>query len=244
MKKKIWLYLILPVLYAIPFVAFFLFIWKGDINGQFYDETTSNNVTVVIDTTEVNAPVVTSERFLGFDTVRLERADKRANYGENAIITDMGGKRVSQKSELKSELKSEPERRKTVFGDAEERITSDTASYRQVSSPMNHFGDTNNMVYEDHFEDMSGMVTDSMEVLLPRVQRRYEDSTCTVWVSGHDPKVDSVWVYNRRVYYPVGREKKAKPPNVVVSVGPYVGFGNRGFNYGLAVTVGVPIWSW
>lgn len=229
MKKSILLYVALAVLYAVPFVAFFLFIGKGDTNGQFYDETTSKNATVVIDTTDVNAPTATSELFLGVDTIRLERAD---NYG------------IKEKNEKRNETIKLPASNETVFKSDKEQFTSDTASYGQVISPMSHIADTNNMVSEYHFEDMGGMVTDSMEVLLPRVQRRYEDSTCTVWVSGHDPKVDSVWVYNRRVYYPVEREKKAKPPNVVVSVGPYVGFGNKGFSYGLAVTVGVPIWSW
>lgn len=222
MKKKIGLYLILAVLYAIPFIAFFLFIWKGDINGQFYDETTSNNVTVVIDTAAVNAPTATSERFLGFDTIRLERADKRADSYD---IKEKGEpKRVSQKGEPESEPESE-----CGAGNDAWVSGSDTVAAYGDGVGVAAYGE--------------GMVTDSVEVLLPRVQRRYEDSVCTVWVSGHDPKVDSVWVYNKVVYYPVAREKEAKPPNVVISVGPYVGVGNRGFSYGIAVTVGVPIWS-
>ena len=86
-----------------------------------------------------------------------------------------------------------------------------------------------------------------VEVLLPRVQRKYEDSTYTVWVSGYDPIVDSVLVYNKKVYYPIVEEREAKPPPVVVAIGPYMGYGNKGFNYGLAITVAVPInikWPW
>lgn len=213
MKKSILLYVALAVLYAVPFMAFFLFIGKGDTNGRFYDETTFNNATVVIDTTDVNAPTATSELFLGVDTIRLERAD---NYG------------IKEKNEKRNETIKLPASNETVFKSDKEQFTSDTASYGQVTSPMSHIADTSDMV----------------EVLLPRVQRKYEDSTCTVWVSGHNPTVDSVWVYNKKVYYPVVREKEPKPPRVVVSIGPYVGFGNKGANYGVAISVGIPIWSW
>ena len=94
------------------------------------------------------------------------------------------------------------------------------------------------------FAEASKMLPDSVEVVAPRVQRRYDDSTCTVWVSGYDPQVDSVWTYHKAIYYPVVKEREAKPPKVVVSIGPYAGFGNKGANYGVAISVGIPIWSW
>lgn len=92
-----------------------------------------------------------------------------------------------------------------------------------------------------------GQVSDSVPVLVPITQRVYKDSTCTVWVSGYNPTVDSVHVYRSVAYYPVVSDKEYDPPNIVVSIGPYMGFGNKGFNYGIALTVGVPIelkWPW
>lgn len=86
-------------------------------------------------------------------------------------------------------------------------------------------------------------IADSVEVVAPRVQRRYDDSTCTVWVSGYDPRVDSVWTYRKTVYLPVIEVREPKPPRVVVSIGPYAGFGNKGASYGVAISVGIPIWS-
>ena len=62
MRKKIWLYLLLGVLYIAPYIAFFLYIGKGDINGQLYNENTSDNATVVVDTTCANAPTASSDR--------------------------------------------------------------------------------------------------------------------------------------------------------------------------------------
>lgn len=90
-------------------------------------------------------------------------------------------------------------------------------------------------------------VSDSVPVLVPITQRVYKDSTCTVWVSGYNPTVDSVHVYRSVAYYPVVSDKEYEPPNIVLTVGPYMGFGNKGFNYGICVTLGVPLelkWPW
>lgn len=92
-----------------------------------------------------------------------------------------------------------------------------------------------------------GQVSDSVPVLVPITQRVYKDSTCTVWVSGYNPAVDSVHVYRSVAYYPVVSDKEYEPPNIVLTVGPYMGFGNKGFNYGICVTLGVPLelkWPW
>ena len=95
---------------------------------------------------------------------------------------------------------------------------------------------------EEHFEDMSEMVApDSVKVKIPITQKVYEDSLCKVWVSGYEPNVDSVEVYQRRIYYPVAVEKEKRDPKIVVTIGPYMGFGNKGFNYGIALNIGVPL---
>ena len=106
----------------------------------------------------------------------------------------------------------------------------------------------------DHFEEKDEMVTpnlpenssnlpesDSVNVVIPITQKVYEDSICKVWVSGYNPKVDSVDVFQRRVYYPVAVEKGREDPKIVITIGPYMGFGNKGFNYGIALNIGVPL---
>lgn len=96
-----------------------------------------------------------------------------------------------------------------------ERLTSDTASCQQVS--------------------------DSVRVVVPITERTYEDSTYRAVVRGYMPELVSLDIYGQRttVY-----RQQTKKPKVVVGIGPYAGFGNKGFNYGIAVNVSMPIWSW
>lgn len=96
-----------------------------------------------------------------------------------------------------------------------ERLTSDTASCQQVS--------------------------DSVRVMVPVTERTYEDSTYKAVVRGYNPELVSLDIYRQQTT--VYRQQTRKP-NVVVGIGPYAGFGNKGFNYGIAVNVSVPIWSW
>ena len=84
---------------------------------------------------------------------------------------------------------------------------------------------------------------DSIEVIVPITQRVYEDSLYKAWVSGYRPRLDSLEVYRRIVY--IDRiEAIERRPRVVVSAGVYGGFGVKGADYGLGVSVGMPIWSW
>lgn len=84
---------------------------------------------------------------------------------------------------------------------------------------------------------------DSVRVVVPITQRVYEDSLYRAWVSGYNPRLDSLLLYRKEVYYPIVIETKAKP-KVVVSAGVYGGFGAKGADYGLGISVGVPIWWW
>jgi len=81
------------------------------------------------------------------------------------------------------------------------------------------------------------------QVMLPITQRVYEDSTYKAVVRGYNPELVSFEMYRKEVYYPMIVEKKVKP-KVVVSAGVYGGFGVKGADYGVGVSVGVPIWSW
>ena len=80
--------------------------------------------------------------------------------------------------------------------------------------------------------------TDSSRVMLPIHERVYEDSLYRAVVRGYNPELVSLDIYQKSIYYPVVVEKEYDPPNIVMTVGPYCGFGNKGFNYGLAVTIG------
>lgn len=48
-----------------------------------------------------------------------------------------------------------------------------------------------------HFAGVNKMV-DSVQVELPIEQKRYSDSTYTAYVSGYEPRLDSIFVYPRR----------------------------------------------
>jgi hypothetical protein len=80
---------------------------------------------------------------------------------------------------------------------------------------------------------------DSAKVVIPITERTYEDSTYKAVVRGYNPELVSLDIYNS-----TRTITKTKQPKVVVGIGPYVGFGNKGFNYGVAVNVSMPIWSW
>lgn len=96
-----------------------------------------------------------------------------------------------------------------------ERLTSDTASCQQVS--------------------------DSVRVVVPITERTYEDSTYRAVVRGYMPELVSLDIYNRTQTI---TKTKTKKPMVVVSAGVYGGFGAKGMDYGLGISIGVPIWSW
>ena len=84
---------------------------------------------------------------------------------------------------------------------------------------------------------------DSIGVMVPVTERTYEDSTYKAVVRGYNPELVSLDMYLKEVYFPKIVERKLKP-KVVVSAGVYGGFGVKGADYGLGISVGVPIWSW
>lgn len=79
---------------------------------------------------------------------------------------------------------------------------------------------------------------DSASVSLPVVQRRYEDSTYTAWVSGPvDPKLDSIKVYHKTITIRE-REFRTKPParwGIGVTAG--YGYGKNGLTPWIGVGI-------
>lgn len=82
---------------------------------------------------------------------------------------------------------------------------------------------------------------DSIEVKVPITERVYEDTTYKAVVRGYEPELVSLDMYGSTKTITM---TKTKRPKVVVSAGVYGGFGVKGADYGLGVSVGVPIWSW
>lgn len=82
---------------------------------------------------------------------------------------------------------------------------------------------------------------DSVQVAIPITERTYEDSTYKAVVRGYKPELVSLDMYNSTRTITITNTKQ---PKVVVGIGPYTGFGNKGFSYGIAVNVSMPIWSW
>lgn len=92
-------------------------------------------------------------------------------------------------------------------------------------------------------EQPNDISNDSAKVVIPIIERTYEDSTYKAVVRGYNPELVSLDIYNTTKHYPVVEKVKIKP-KVVISAGLYCGFGSNGADYGLGVMVGVPIWSW
>lgn len=66
-------------------------------------------------------------------------------------------------------------------------------------------------------------VSDTLWATVPRTQKRYEDSTYTAWVSGYEPRLDSIEVYRKTVFITKSEDGRVK--NKRLSLGLTGGFG-------------------
>ena len=84
---------------------------------------------------------------------------------------------------------------------------------------------------------------DSIPVIVPITERVYKDRHYKAVISGYDPKLVSLDIYSERsvVHNTTVVRKK---PKIAISAGVYTGFGAKGFDYGLGVMLGIPVWSW
>lgn len=64
---------------------------------------------------------------------------------------------------------------------------------------------------------------DTVWATVPRTQKRYEDSTYTAWVSGYEPRLDSIEVYRRTVT--IEKREEGRVRNKRLSIGLTGGFG-------------------
>ena len=76
---------------------------------------------------------------------------------------------------------------------------------RDTSSRVDHFIEANNM---DHYADTSKMIA----VEVPITSKHYGSKDYDAWVSGYEPSLDSIKVYQRTEYI-TERVTISKPPN-------------------------------
>ena len=82
-------------------------------------------------------------------------------------------------------------------------------------------------------------IHDSIEVPVPIMQKRYDDSLYTAWVSGFHPNLDSIRLHQREIVTTITKyvEKPAKRLTIGPSIGVGYGFVNRKPDIFAGVTV-------
>lgn len=68
-------------------------------------------------------------------------------------------------------------------------------------------------------------VHDSIGVPVPIVQKRYDDSLYTAWVSGFEPNLDSILIHQREVTNTITITNTVVKPASRFAIGPSVGLG-------------------
>ena len=170
-------------------------------------------------------------------SLELERADRNANFnvpdtvhvrdtvyiiaptpasdmvvGHATTVLERADKRADTK--LKSELKDELN---CIFINEVSKVATDTNAVTKTA------------------------IGDSVAVIVPISEKVYDDSLYRAVVRGYQAELVSLDIYRKHTYYPVVVEKEYDPPNIVMTIGPYVGVGNKGFNYGISLNIGVPL---
>ncbi len=121
-------------------------------------------------------------------------------------------------------------------------VKEEVVRYVYVTLPKNEQNDSECAEMSSQNEQ-NEFQEDSVEVIIPITERTYEDSTYRAVVRGFQPELVSLDLYTKAMYYPVYLKQKVQP-KIVVSAGVYGGLGVKGADYGLGISVGVPIWSW
>ena len=87
-------------------------------------------------------------------------------------------------------------------------------------------------------------VADSIEVPIPIVQKRYDDSLYTAWVSGFEPALDSIWLHLPEVQTTVTKTIVKPSPLITFGVQAGAGFGitNRKPDIYLGVGAQINLW--
>lgn len=97
--------------------------------------------------------------------------------------------------------------------------------YETVKLPAVRDTVRDSLIYKDT------LVHDSVNVIVPITQKRYEDSTYTAWVSGFRPQLDSISIYRKTIYNTI----KEKPSRLGIGITGGYGYGTTGFTPFLGV---------
>lgn len=87
---------------------------------------------------------------------------------------------------------------------------------------------------------IQGYVNDSVPVLIPITERTFKSNNYKAVVSGFDPKLVSLDIYSEKSVVHHSSVVYKQPP-IALTIGPYMGYGNKGFNYGIALQLGIPV---
>ena len=94
----------------------------------------------------------------------------------------------------------------------------DSAVVRYVTKVLpvrpgtHHFADVSNMIDGNSVSSVSNSVTDSVAVVVPITTKHYRAMEYDAWVSGYEPSLDSIKVYQKTEVI-TATITKVKPPN-------------------------------
>lgn len=84
---------------------------------------------------------------------------------------------------------------------------------------------------------------DTVYVRVPISQVVYENNRYKAVIQGYHPRLVSLDIYTDKTYV-YSHKTIVKPAKLSLSAGIYGGYGPKGFDYGLGIMLGIPIFSW
>lgn len=115
-------------------------------------------------------------------------------------------------------------------------IWKDTTIYQPQPAETVDIGKTVYLRIPYHEYLPGDTIHDSIDVPVPIVQKRYDDSLYTAWVSGYEPNLDSIRVREREIITTI--TNVVDRPSSRFSIGPSVGLGYGVLNKQCDVFVG------
>lgn len=91
------------------------------------------------------------------------------------------------------------------------------------------FKHTTDTVLDTEYYAVHDTITDSVAVEIPITSKHYGDSTYDAWVSGYDPRLDSILVYQKTQYITttITKEKQRSKWSIGVQAGYGYGFRSK-----------------
>ena len=86
-------------------------------------------------------------------------------------------------------------------------------------------------------------IIDTVYVRVPISQVVYENNRYKAVIQGYQPRLVSLDIYTDKTYV-YSHKTIVKPAKLSLSAGIYGGYGPKGFDYGLGIMLGIPIFSW